>query len=39
MQLEPQATKDRLVAVLIHHTHALLGHVTRWRAATRAQSA
>ena len=30
VQLETQATKDMLVAVRIHHTHALLSDLTRW---------
>src|SRR6266446_5086014 len=39
VQLEAQATKEMLGALRIYHAHALLGHLTRWRAATRAQRA
>src|SRR6266853_3357908 len=37
VQRDTQATKDRLVAVRIHHTHALLRDLTRWRTTIRAQ--
>src|SRR2546425_11972889 len=37
VQRDTQATKDRLVAVCIHHTHALLSDLTRWRTTIRAQ--
>src|SRR3979411_442549 len=37
VQRDTQATKDRLVAVRIHHTHALLRDLTRWRTPIRAQ--
>ena len=39
MQLETQTTKDRLGALPVHPPHALLGHLTCGRAATRAQRA
>ena len=37
VQLDTQAAKDILVAVRIHHIHALLRDVTRWRTTIRAQ--
>ena len=36
VQLETQAAKEMLVAVRIHHTHALLSNVPRWRTTIRA---
>jgi len=37
VQLATQATKDRLVAVRLHHPHALLSDLTRGRTTRRAQ--
>src|SRR5215471_4638617 len=34
---ETQATQERRVAVRLHHTHALLSDVPRWRTPRRAQ--
>src|SRR5438132_8282353 len=37
VQLDRQATQAMLVAVRIHHTHALLSDLPRWRTTVRAQ--
>jgi hypothetical protein len=37
MQREAQTPQDMLSTLVIRHTHTLLGDVTRWRTAERAQ--
>jgi hypothetical protein len=37
IQCEPQTPQDVLVAVLVHHTHPLLGDVTRRGTIVRVQ--